>query len=81
MAHKKTIISICEGCTTCANCDEDLRTELNALRNDYSDSVMIVEVDCLDLCDFSPAAVVDGVSISPANADKLRKAVEKSLKS
>ena len=76
---KKTIISVCEGCTTCAHCDEDLRSELKAIRKEYADSVMVVEVDCLDLCDFSPAAVVDGKSISPANASKLRKAVEEAI--
>jgi NADH:ubiquinone oxidoreductase subunit E len=76
----KILVCVCTECAACADCDEDLKAELRALRQAHAPRVVIAEVDCLDECDFPPAMSVNGVSISPATPEKLRAAVEKLLK-
>ncbi len=72
---KRVLVRVCY---SCLGEGADLLAELRRLREAYEE-VMVVDVDCLDVCDRSPVVAVENEVIAPATPQAVREAVESAL--
>ncbi len=72
---KRVLVRVCY---SCFGERADLLAELRRLRQAHEE-VMVVDVDCLDVCDRSPVVAVDDKVIAPATPEAVRAAVESAL--
>jgi NADH:ubiquinone oxidoreductase subunit E len=77
VAEGHVVVSIC---SICGLQDEAIKVEIERLKAELGDKLLVVEGDCLGLCEIAPAIVVNRRSIAPANPAKLRAVVEASIK-
>lgn len=77
MSEGHIVVSIC---SICGFQDGAIREEVERLKAEFSDKLLVVEGDCLGLCEIAPAIVVNRRSIAPASPAKLRAVVETSIR-
>jgi len=73
VAEERVVVSIC---SICGLQDAAVRAEVEQLKARFGEKLLVIEGDCLGLCEIAPAIVVNRRSIAPATPSKLRAVVE-----